>query len=91
MAMVRYIGLDIHKRFIEVCILDESGKPVFRGKTGCLREEIQKFAQAKLKRTDRVALDAKANTSPVMEILRPLVSKVVVGIHSRSRRSPKRR
>lgn len=77
--MVRYIGLDVHKRFIEVCILDESGKPIFRGKTGCLREEIQKFAQAKLKRTDRVALEATTNTWPVVEILRPLVSQVVVG------------
>ena len=72
--MVRYIGLDVHKRFIEVCILDESGKPVFRGKTGCLREEIQKFAQAKLKRTDQVALEATTNTWPVVEPLRPLVA-----------------
>ena len=29
--MIRYIGLDVHKRFIEVCILDGSGKPIFRG------------------------------------------------------------
>ena len=30
--MTRYVGLDVHKRFIEVCILDASGKVVFRGK-----------------------------------------------------------
>ncbi len=33
--MVRFAGLDVHKRFIEVCILDGAGKPVFRGQVGC--------------------------------------------------------
>lgn len=77
--MVRYIGLDVHKRFIEVCILDASGKPVFRAKTSCQREELQRFAKARFKRTDRVALEATTNTRPVVEILQPFVAEIVVG------------
>jgi hypothetical protein len=30
--MIRYIGLDVHMRFIEVCILDDQGKALFRGR-----------------------------------------------------------
>jgi transposase len=77
--MVRYIGLDVDKRFIEVCILDGSGKPAFRGKASCVREELIRFAKAKLKRTDQVALESTTNTWPVVEILRPFVARIVVG------------
>jgi transposase len=76
--MIRYIGLDVHKRFIEVCILDKAGKVVFRGQTSCLRDELIRFAKSKFKRTDRLALEATTNTWPVVEILRPLVAQVVV-------------
>jgi transposase len=77
--MIRYVGLDVHKRFIKVCIVDDSGKPIFRGQTSCLRGELIQFAKAKLKRTDRVALEATTNTWPVVEILRPMVAQIVVG------------
>jgi len=77
--MIRYVGLDVHKRFIEVCILDSRGKVVFRGKTSCEREELQRFAVSTLKPKDRVALESTTNTWPVVEILRPFVAQVVVG------------
>ncbi len=77
--MTRYVGMDVHKQFIEVCILDEAGKPLFRGRTSCRRDDLLAFAKAKLTSTDRVALEATTNTWPVVEILRPLVAQVVVG------------
>lgn len=77
--MTRYVGLDVHKRFIEVCILDAGGKAVYRGKADCRREDLERFAKEKLKRTDRVALEATTNTWPVVEILRPFVAEIVVG------------
>jgi transposase len=77
--MVRYAGLDVHKRFIEVCIIDRSGKPNFRGKTGCTRDELVAFAKSKLKPTDQVALESTTNAWPVVEILRPFVARIVVG------------
>jgi len=77
--MARYVGLDVHKRFIEVCILDAKGKIVFRGKSGCLRHELEAFARAHLKKTDRVALEATTNTWAVVDVLRPFAAEVVVG------------
>jgi transposase len=71
--------MDVHKRFIEVCILDGKGKVLFRGKANCERTALLEFARQRLKRTDRVALEATTNTWPVVEVLRPLVAAVVVG------------
>lgn len=76
--MARYVGLDVHKRFIEVCILDAAGKTVFRGQASCLCDELTKFAKTHFKRTDRVALEATTNTWPVADILRPFVAAIVV-------------
>jgi transposase len=76
--MSRYVGLDLHKHFIEVCILDAAGRVVWRGRTGCLRDELESFARTRLKRTDRVALEATTNTWAVVAILRPHVAAVVV-------------
>ena len=89
--MVRYVGLDVHKRFIEVCILDASGKPIYRGKVGCQREELIAFVKTKLKRTDCVALEATTNTWPLVGILRPGVKEVVVGNPLKRRPLPKPR
>ncbi|MBW3597811.1 MAG: IS110 family transposase [Planctomycetes bacterium] len=76
--MVRYVGLDVHKRFIEVCILDGKGKVLFRGRADCDRQALERFARQRLKKSDRVALEATTNTWPVAEILRPFVTAVVV-------------
>jgi transposase len=77
--MARCVGLDVHKQFIEVCVIDAKGKIVRRGRTGCLRPELERFARAHLRRTDRVALEATTNTWAVVDILRPFVAEVVVG------------
>jgi transposase len=75
----RYVGLDLHKHFIEVCAIDAKGKVVFRGRAGCLRHELEAFARAHLKKTDRAALEATTNTWAVVDVLRPFVAEVVVG------------
>jgi transposase len=76
--MTRYVGLDVHKHFIRVCILDAAGRVAWRGRTGCLRDELQSFARTELKRADRVAREATTNTWPVAAVLRPHVAAVVV-------------
>jgi transposase len=77
--MIRYVGLDVHKRFVEVCILDGQGKALYRGRADCEREALERFAHRRLKKTDRVALEATTNTWPIVEILRPFVAAIVVG------------
>ena len=77
--MIRYVGLDVHKRFVEVCILDGQGTVLYRGRAAGERCALERFAQRRLKKTDRVALEATTNTWPIVEILRPLVAAIVVG------------
>jgi transposase len=77
--MARSVGLDVHKHFIEVCALDTGGKVVYRGRTGCLRPELEAFARDHLEKTDWVALEATTNTWAVADVLRPFVAEVVVG------------
>src|SRR5687767_7636056 len=61
-AMRRFVGLDVHKHFIEVCVLDTKGKVLSRCRVGCQREELLEFARKELRKTDHVALEATTNT-----------------------------
>lgn len=76
--MIRYIGLDVHKRFVEYCILDVAGKKLTRGQVPCVRSSLEAFATKVLQPTDHVALEASTNTWSVVAILRPHVAKLVV-------------
>lgn len=38
--MIRYVGLDVHKHFIEACVIDRKGKVLARNRVDCLRERI---------------------------------------------------
>jgi len=77
--MSRYVGLDVHKRFIEVCILNARGKVVFRGKADCQRDALVKFAESRLRPSDHLALEATTNTWPIVETLKPFVAEIAVG------------
>lgn len=83
--MTRYVGLDVHKRFVEYCILDAAGKKLSRGRVVCERETLEKFATTVLERGDHVALEASTNTWSVAAILRPHVARVVVSNPLRTR------
>ena len=75
---MRYVGLDVHKHSIEVCILDDAGTVVKRCKVPCRREQISRFASIQLRPDDQVVLEATTNTWAVVDILEPLVGRVVV-------------
>jgi len=76
--MTRYIGLDVHKRFVEYCILDAAGKKLSRGQVPCVRTTLETFATTILQPTDHIALEASTNTWSVATILRPHVARLVV-------------
>jgi transposase len=76
--MIRYVGLDVHKRVVEACILDEAGKVLSRRRFDLSRERLLAFAEVSLGREDRVALEATTNTWAVVRLLKPLVAEVVV-------------
>lgn len=76
---MRFIGLDLHKRSVEVCILCERGNVISRHSVDCERYSLQEFARDFLEPTDKVAVEATTNTWAVAEILRPFVAAIVVG------------
>jgi len=76
--IVRYVGLDVHKRVVEVCILDATGKVLHRERFELNRDTLLDFAKTKLTPHDHVALEATTNCWVVARLLRPFVAEVVV-------------
>lgn len=76
--MVRFAGLDVHKRVVEWVILDGDGRVAARGRFDLTRESLEAFARETLSREDRVALEATTNTWAVVSVLKPHVAEVVV-------------
>jgi len=75
---VRYVGLDVHKRVVEACLLDDEGKVLRRDRLDLSRSYLETYGREVLRPTDRVALEATTNTWAVVRVLRPHVAAVVV-------------
>ena len=73
---MRSVGLDVHRDFCEVAIIDAVGARS-RGRVPSTREALQLFAQS-LARTDRVALEVTGNAWEIARILEAHVAGVVV-------------
>lgn len=83
--MIRFAGLDVHKRVVEAVILDPEGKVLRRGRFDCTRKDLESFAREFLTKEDRVALEATTNTWAVVGVLKPFVAEVVVSNPLRTR------
>ena len=70
---MRYVGLDVHKSTVRVCILDEAGKRVLGTNMACSRESLATFAKETFRPDDRVALEATTNTWAVVDTIKPFV------------------
>ncbi len=57
--MTRYVGLDVHKRVVEACIIDEEGAVLQRLGFALTRESLVAFAKKTLKKSDRVVVRHK--------------------------------
>jgi transposase len=77
-SMLRFVGLDVHKRVLQICIINARGKVLYKERLENFdRQKLLDFARAKLKPQDRVALEATTNTWAVARLLRPFVAQVV--------------
>jgi transposase len=76
--MPRYIGLDLHKRVLEVCILDQVGRVEARLRLPVDRDGLLSFAKRDLRTDDRLAVEATTSTWPVVESLRPYLADITV-------------
>ncbi len=77
-SMIRYVGLDVHKRVVEACIVDQAGNVVHRKRFVLNRYVLGLFATKVLRPGDRVALEATTNCWAVADLLRPHVARVLV-------------
>ena len=76
--MVRYVGLDVHKRSIVACALTGDGEIVFRDRFDCTPEAIVEFAGRQLGRDDDVVLEATTHSLSVARFLAPYAGRVVI-------------
>jgi transposase len=77
-VMIRFVGLDVHKRVVEACFVDQSGNVVHRERFALNRRTLELFATQILQPTDHVALEATTNCWAVADALRSHAAKVVV-------------
>jgi transposase len=83
--MTRYVGLDVHKRFIVACGLNPDGTVAFRHRFDCTPQAIALFGQNELTRDDHVALEVTTHSTAVARLLIPLVGRVVVSNPTRTK------
>jgi transposase len=77
-SMIRYVGLDVHKRVVEACFVDQAGNIVGRERFALNRQSLERFATKLLRPTDRAAMEATTNCWAVADALRPHVARFVV-------------
>ncbi len=77
-SSLRYVGLDVHKRVVEACLVDPAGEVVHRERFALNRRTLELFATKVLRPGDQVALEATTNCWAVADGLRPHVARVVV-------------
>jgi transposase len=73
----RYIGLDVHKHYITIGGMDEQQEMVLRPRNVEM-ERFKTWAEANLRQTDEVVLEATTNTWDIYDTVAPLVQRVVV-------------
>lgn len=74
---MRVIGLDIHRNFAQVAIL-ESGVVQHHGRFAMERDAVLAFAEKVLTKADDVVLEATGNTAVMVRLLTPFVHRVVI-------------
>ncbi len=74
----RYVGLDVHKKFLQFAIIDQDGQLLQEGKVPMARGALQRFAKTLLQPSDEIALESTTNAWAVADLLEPYLAKVVV-------------
>lgn len=80
---MRSIGLDVHKRFAEVAVIEGDGPPTSR-RIGTSTNALRAFART-LRPDDELVLEATVNTWAIVDILRESGARVVVSNPLRTR------
>jgi transposase len=76
--MLLYCGLDVHKRVVEACVLDEGGEIVLRDRFDLTPARLVNFLQQHLGKEAKVVVEATTNTWAIVALVKPHVGEVVV-------------
>jgi transposase len=74
--MIRYVGLDVHRRDVVVHISDPAGKRLAEMSVACTKSALEEFAREHLTAEDQVVLESTGACWPVLRIIEPFVGKV---------------
>ena len=81
--MVRYIGMDVHREFAQLAVV-EDGLLRDMGRIAVTPEALRRWA-VDLGPDDEVALEATGNSDAIANLLIPIVGRVVVSNPSKTR------
>lgn len=68
---MRFIGLDVHKRVVEACLLAADGEVLARERFDLTRDALTGFARQHLDADCTVVLEATTNTWAIVDVLTP--------------------
>ena len=74
---MRFIGMDVHRDFCEIAIVEPDGQAHAAGRINTVVEELELFARS-LAADDVVALEATSGAGLIAEIIEPHVAAVLV-------------
>ena len=74
--MTRFVGIDLHRRDVQVHIQDAAGRRVGEHSVACTRPALEAFARAHLSTEDQVVLEATGTCWEVLRVLQPFVGRV---------------
>ena len=75
---MRFVGLDVHKRVVQACVLDEDGSQSSMLRFSLSAASLLEFARSRLGKDCAVALEATTNTWAIVDVLEPYCRRVVV-------------
>lgn len=73
---MRVIGMDVHRAFARIAILDD-GKVISEQRLDLVQDKVVAFGRT-LRPDDEVVLEATGNTAAIERLLRPFVGRVVI-------------
>ena len=77
-GFTRFVGLDVHKRTVEACVLDAAGVKIHREEFACTPRELARFAGTFGGPHAAAALEATSNTWAVCNVLAPHFGRLKV-------------
>ncbi len=75
---MRFVGLDVHKRVVQACVLEQDGTRQAMLRFGLSVQALVQFAEQHLDAQCAVALEATTNTWAVVDILEPYCARITV-------------